>query len=417
MGPDITIWRLFCRFFVTRVTKTWGCAVITFGDLSWQQLKSEALESSVVTMGKWTRLSLLSLGASYDRCVPIYHSVARGRTVPLLKTLVSSYCVNSCAYCAFRCGRRVPRERFEPEELADVAMMLWRRGIIEGVFLSSSVDGDPEGATMVELYAAELLRRRGYTGYLHLRLMPGCSREAVRRAAELGDRIGLNVENPNDSCLAEIRPDVDGRIDVWRRLRWCSEEAERGNLVRAGLDTQFVVGASDETDRQILEATYGLYRELGLRRVYFSGFRPISGTPLEDWSPCPSYREHRLYQASFLLRDYGFGPEDLEPALDDDGYLRDIDPKIALALSHPELYPVDLNEATFEELLLVPGIGPKKARAILTARERRPFESLSDVRRRAGVSIRRSSPFVKIGDGQQESLHKFERKVEMSRWT
>lgn len=365
-------------------------------------------EEGMVAMGKWSRLSLLSLGAGYDRCVPIYHSAARDRSVPLLKTLVSSYCTNNCAYCPFRNGRRTYRERFESVELADIALKLWRRGSIEGVFLSSSVERDPDEATSAELETAEILRSRGYTGYLHLRLMPSCSRDIVRRAAELGDRIGLNVENPDEGCLAEIRPDIDPRTDVWRRLRWCREEADRKlDLVRAGLDTQFVVGASDETDEQILRATYKLIVELRLRRVYYSGFKPIRHTPLEGRPPCSRAREFRLYQASFLMRDYGFKPEDLQSALDDEGYLRNVDPKLALARTHPELFPVDLNSAGLKELLLVPGIGPRLANYILAARDQAPFKSFSDARRRLGARIRASVPFLSIGQERQERLDDF----------
>lgn len=353
---------------------------------------------------------MLSLGAGYDRCVPIYHSVARGRSVPLLKTLVSSYCTNNCAYCAFRCERRTYRERFEPAELADIALKLWKRGSIEGVFLSSSVERDPDEATRRELEAAEILRKRGYTGYLHLRLMPSCDRELVRRAAELGDRIGLNVENPDNTCLAEIRPDIDARVDIWRRLRWCREEADRrADRVRAGLDTQFVVGASDETDEQVLEATHKLVDELGLRRVYYSGFRPIRDTPLEDRAPCSRVREFRLYQASFLMQDYGFKPEDFRPALDDGGFLRDVDPKLALAQTRPELFPIDLNSAGLKELLLVPGIGPRTARRVLAARDRASFKSLSDAQRRLGARIRAMAPYLSVGRERQKRLDDFVR--------
>lgn len=351
---------------------------------------------------------MLSLGAGYDRCVPIYHSVARGRTVPLLKTLVSSYCTNNCAYCAFRCERRTYRERFDPAELADIALKLWRRGTIEGVFLSSSVERDPDEATRRELEAAEFLRKRGYTGYLHLRLMPSCSRDLVRRAAELGDRIGLNVENPSESRLAEIRPDVDAKIDIWRRLRWCREEADRrAGLVRAGLDTQFVVGASDETDEQILGATYRLVIELRLRRVYYSGFRPIRRTPLEGRPPCPKSREFRLYQASFLMRDYGFEPSDFEPALDERGFLRNLDPKLALVHTRPDIFPIDLNEAPARDLLLVPGIGPRTARRILDARTRGPFRSLSQARKAIGPRVKAALPYVSVGGERQERLESF----------
>ncbi|MEA1904454.1 MAG: radical SAM protein [Candidatus Hadarchaeota archaeon] len=359
-------------------------------------------------MGKWSRLSLLSLSAGYDRSVPIYHSVARGRSVPLLKTLVSSYCTNNCAYCAFRRERRTHRERFEPAELADIALKLWKRGSIEGVFLSSSVDHDPDGATRTELESAEIMRKRGYTGYLHLRIMPSASRDLIRRAAELGDRIGLNVENPDEGCLAEIRPDIDVKIDVWRRLRWCREEADRrAGLVRAGLDTQFVVGASDETDKQILEATHKLVAELGLRRVYYSGFRPIRHTPLEDRAPCLKVREFRLYQASFLMRDYGFKPGDFQPALDGRGFLRDVDPKFALAQTRPELFPIDLNSAGLKELLLVPGIGPRTARRVLAARDRVSFKSLSDAQRRLGARIRAMAPYLSVGREMQKRLDDF----------
>lgn len=371
-------------------------------------VKTLMLERRTVVMGKWSRLSLLSLGAGYDRYVPIYHSVVRGRSVPLLKTLVSSYCTNNCAYCAFRCERRAYRERFRPAELADIALKLWKRGSIQGVFLSSSVERDPDGATRAELETAEIMRERGYTGYLHLRLMPSCGRELVRRAAELGDRIGLNIENPDSSCLAEIRPGIDARLDIWRRLRWCREEADRrASFVRAGLDTQFVVGASDETDEQILGATHKLVAELSLRRVYYSGFSPIKRTPLEDRAPCPKVRELRLYQASFLMRDYGFKPEDFHPALDDRGFLCDVDPKLALAQTRPELFPIDLNSAGLKELLLVPGIGPRTAERVLAVRGRASFKSLSDAWRRVGARIRTAAPYLSVGRERQRRLDDF----------
>ncbi|KXB09042.1 hypothetical protein AKJ35_01480 [candidate division MSBL1 archaeon SCGC-AAA833F18] len=359
-------------------------------------------------MGRWSRLNLLSLGANYDRCVPIYHSVAQGRTVPLLKTLVSNYCTNNCTYCAFRCERQTHRERFNPPELADIAFKLWEQGKIEGVFLSSSVEGDPDDAMRRELGAAELLREHGYTGYLHLRLMPGSSRDLVRRATGLGDRIGLNIENPEKTALAEIRPDIDPKIDIWRRLRWCREEADRRpGLVSAGLDTQFIVGASDETDNQILETTHRLVTELRLQRVYYSGFRPIKQTPLENRAPCPESRVYRLYQASFLMRDYNFEFKDFQPALDEKGFLRDLDPKLALVQTNPEIFPVDLNSATFKELLLVPGIGPKTARRILTIRHQTSFESLSDAWKKLGTRVKSAAPYLSVGGERQTRLNDF----------
>jgi predicted DNA-binding helix-hairpin-helix protein len=294
-------------------------------------------------------------------------------------------------------------------------MKLWKRGAIEGVFLSSSVVKDPNIATLAEVQTAELLRAQGYTGYLHLRLMPSCSRDLVQRAVRLADRVGLNVENPDPGAMAEIRVGIDPKVDVWRRMEWCREEAEKyrrsvgPGFARAGLDTQFVVGAADETDAQIIDMTYRLYSELGLRRVYYSGFWPIPRTPLENREPCPKYREYRLYQVSFLIRDYGFRPEDFEPALDDHGFLRDIDPKLALAHTRPELYPVDLNVASMKELLLVPGIGPRMARRILDTRKKKPFKSLSHAQRSIGVRLEATLPYVSVGRERQERLERFDR--------
>jgi predicted DNA-binding helix-hairpin-helix protein len=356
---------------------------------------------------------VLAEGAKHDRCVPIYQAAAGGRKVPLLKTLVSSHCTNNCAYCVWRCDRRTGRTRFEPGELADIALKLWRRRVIEGVFLSSSVARDPDAATSAEIETSEILRARGYTGYLHLRIMPGTSRELVARGVQLADRVGLNIENPDPELFAELKPGVDFKRDLWERLRWCHEEAKKyqrfagPGFARAGLDTQFVVGASEETDEQIIDMTHRLTNELGMRRVYYSTFEPIARTPLENHNSCPSFRGRRLYQVSFLIRDYGFESGDFEPALDERGLLHDVDPKLALARTHPELYPVDLNAAPLKELLLVPGIGPRTANAILAARARMPFKSISDAQKAVGARIKSAAPYLNVGRARQVHIEKF----------
>lgn len=357
-------------------------------------------------MSKASRLRYLKRSAGRDRCVPIYDAKAGSREVPLLKTLVSNRCRNSCSYCAFRCERRVRRERFDPPELAEIALNLWNRGDIQGVFLSSSVDPGPDGATRREVRTAEILRESGYDGYLHLKLMPGCNRDLVRRAVELSDRVGLNLESPDGSTISEVRPEVDPGIDIWRRLRWCGEEIDRlDSPGKVTIDTQFVVGAGYESDLQLLEASHELYEDLGLARVYYSGFSPVERTPLEDAEACPSSREFRLYQASSLLRDYPVEPEDLRPALGEDDSLRDADPKLALLESKRDLFPIDLNSASRDELQLAPGIGPKTARKIVSARWEDPFESLRDARKRIG--LRKSMPFLSVDGERQGRLDEF----------
>lgn len=364
-------------------------------------------------MSKASRLRYLRASANRERCVPVYDAAAGDRRVPLLKTLVSNRCTNNCSYCAFRSGRRVRREKFDPPELANIALKLWRRGFIEGVFLSSSVDSNPDEATRREIETAKILREGGYTDYLHLRLMPSCNRHLVKRAVELADRIGLNLENPDEGELSEIRPDVNQKIDVWRRLRWCKLESERlSDFDNFGssppsIDTQFIVGAGKETDLQILKSTSKLFEDYGLSRVYYSGFSPVERTPLENAQPCSESRERRLYQASFLIRDYPFDLGDFEPALDEDGFLRDADPKITLAKSRPDLFPVDLNTASFKKLQIVPGIGPKTARKILRVRDEKSFESISDAYERASSRIKSARSYLAVDGKGQVRLEDF----------
>lgn len=366
-------------------------------------------------MSRTSRLRYLAVGAKKDKCVPIYDAAAGNRRVPLLKTLVSNRCTNNCAYCAFRSERKLRRNSFKPSELANIALKLWNKGSIEGVFLSSSVDSDPDEATEREIRTAEILRENGYLDYLHLRLMPSCNRSLVKRAIEVADRVGLNLENPDEGELSEIRPDVEPKIDVLRRLRWCRLESKKLSDFESfgssspSIDTQFIVGAGDETDFQILKTSFKLYNDFGLSRVYYSGFSPVKRTPLESVSPCPDWRERRLYQASFLIRDYPFDFGDFKPALDENGFLRDMDPKVALAKSRPELFPVDLNKASLKELQIVPGIGPKTAREILEVRDEKSFDSLSDAYKRASSRIKSARSYLAVdGEGQARLENFFE---------
>ena len=325
---------------------------------------------------KWR---VLVLSSKWDRCyVPIYEASARGRPARLLKTLMTNACGNECLYCPFRAFSAKEKMAWRPEKLAWAALELWKRGRINGVFLSSSIPADPDKVMELELETARLLRARGFMGYVHLRIMPGVSKELVEEAAGLADRMGVNLEAPSQDIFAEICPDKGSFMsDIIKRMRWAKEAMEKARQrdlrgpgsCRAGLDTQLVVGALNDNDLDFLFTTEWLYHELGLRRVYFSGFEPIPGTPLASRPACSRKRVLRLYQASFLLRDYGVRADELAELVGPDGLLPDRDPKLALAELQAWRFPLDPNTADFHELVRVPGIGPSAARTILSERE------------------------------------------------
>ena len=356
---------------------------------------------------KW---HFLRLGARWDRSVvPICEAAARGKCVPLLKTLLTSYCTNECAYCAFRSGRKGPRMVWEPEKLAEITLHLWRERKIRGLFLSSAVQGDPDHVTEKQLEVLRHLRARGYTGYIHLRIMPGTNRYRIREAAELADRLGVNLEAPNREIFDEICPDKGGFEEaVLRRLDWTVDEVQRAKreanrpnfgFGKAGVDTQMIVGAAQDNDWEYLQTTERLYKKSNLRRVYYSGFEPIFDTPLEKRAACPLSREYRLYQSSFLLRDYGFKADDLAQVMDDQGFLPNLDPKQAFAEANPDLFPMDLNDVTYYEMLRIPRIGPVTARRIIEARRQTKIRYTSDLERILGARFtRRIRRYVELKD-------------------
>ena len=293
--------------------------------------------------------------------------VGGGRCIPVFKVLMSNACKNDCHYCATRCSADIQRQTFEPEELAKTFMSLEQKRLVHGLFLSSGIVGTPERTQEQMLKAVELLRRKhGYRGYIHLKILPGVSDAAVEAAARLASRLSVNLEAPTVGRLRRIAPEKDFREELLRPLR-LARELQQGGLIRSGLTTQFVVGGGGDTDLELLTATVWLYREVGLRRAYYSAFRPIRGTPLEDVPATPPVREHRLYQADWLLREYGFELSEL--VFGDEGELgHERDPKLASATAHPERFPIEISTASREELLRVPGIGPRLAERIVEVR-------------------------------------------------
>ncbi len=322
-----------------------------------------------------------------------------GGRIKLLKTLLSSVCERDCYYCPFRSERNYRRVSFQPEDFAALYMGMHRAGMVEGVFLSSGLGGSGVQTQDRLLATAEILRRKHkYRGYLHLKIMPGAERDQVEQAMLLADRVSINLETPGEERLRSLAPLKRFRSELLSPLRWIHEIRQEKAPHRAwkgtwpSSTTQFVVGGAGESDLELLALTSKLTAQAGLARAYFSAFSPVPGTPFENHSPTPPAREHRLYQASFLLRDYGFGLEEL-PFEGQGDLPLDEDPKLAWAIRNLAHQPVEVNTASRRDLLRVPGFGPKGVSIILRARRGGKLTSLSHLTK-LGLRPGRAKPFI-----------------------
>jgi predicted DNA-binding helix-hairpin-helix protein len=354
------------------------------------------------------KLNLLVRDARYDACSTCpsnprsaINDVSRsittilrsdGQPMPVLKILQTNACARDCFYCPFRAGRDFRRVAFKPEELAQAFDQLTRARLVEGLFLSSGIVGRGEHSQEQIVATAEIVRQKyDFRGYIHLKLMPNASPAAIERAMQLANRVSVNLEAPNADRLVRLTGTKDFDAGLLGPLRVARQLADRPGL-QVSRTTQLVVGAAGESDQEILERSSQVYQELALSRVYYSAFHPVPDTPLENLPATPPIREHRLYQADFLLRQYGFSVDEL--GFDADGNLpADVDPKTAWALRHRDRFPLDVNQASREELLRVPGIGPRSAERILSQRRRGRLRSPADLSA-LGVQVRRASPFV-----------------------
>lgn len=355
------------------------------------------------------RLDTLVAAAQFDVCgydglrrdnrpspLRFIHQVAvPGRTpVCLFKVLLTNVCTNDCAYCANQVGRDCPRTSFRPEELAKVFMELYTRRLVQGLFLSSGIAGNASRTMESMINTVEILRRRyEYQGYVHLKILPGASFDCVEEACKLANRVSVNMEAPTAQHLAKLSSKKNLYQGILEPMRWVKQLiATNERLVPSGQTTQFVVGAAGETDRDIIHTTEALYQEIGLRRIYFSAFRPIRNSRLEGLPPAPSLREHRLYQTDWLLRVYGFSPQEIELALGErDNLLLRKDPKLVIAQKQPWLFPVDVNRASYDELIRVPGIGPVSAKRIIQAHGEYSIYSLDQLTKMRVITKRAAS--------------------------
>ncbi len=328
-----------------------------------------------------------------------------GQKIILLKTLLSSACERDCFYCPFRAGRDFRRATFKPDEFAGLFSKMNQSGMAEGVFLSSGIAGGGVRTQDKLLDTAELLRRKHqYRGYLHLKIMPGAEKDQVYRAMQLADRVSVNLEAPSTERLAKLAPHKNFFEELLQPLKWV-EEIRRAvpaykfwNGRWPSTVTQFVAGGSDESDLELLTITNWLNKNVGLKRAYFSAFFPVRDTPLDNKTAVDPMREHRLYQASFLLRDYGFELEDL-PFTASSNLPLNSDPKQAWAQLYLRNKPIEVNKANKYELIRVPGIGLKGADAIINARRINQLRDLSSLKK-LGVIAERAAPYLLL-DGRK----------------
>lgn len=340
---------------------------------------------------------------------------ADGRCISLLKVLLTNVCVYDCQYCVNRRSNDPPRAAFTPRELCELTMGFYRRNYIEGLFLSSAVMVSPDYTTERMIHTLRLLREEyRFGGYIHAKAIPGADPLLTQQLGLLCDRMSVNIELPSAQSLALLAPDkkkeaiftpmaqIRDGIQVSRQELKVYRHAPR--FAPAGQSTQMIVGATGESDRQILSLTQGLYEKYRLKRVFYSAYMPVSGSPLlpapENFKP-PLLREHRLYQADWLLRFYHFRAEELldenQPDLDPR-----LDPKCCWALRHLDQFPVEVNRADYETLLRVPGIGVKSARRILAARRFGPVNFLG--LKRMGVVLKRAQYFLTCSGRMEQGL-------------
>ncbi|MDD3200417.1 MAG: putative DNA modification/repair radical SAM protein [Bacteroidales bacterium] len=311
----------------------------------------------------------------------ICHSFAEdGRCISLLKIMLTNMCIYDCAYCVNRRSNDVPRATFAVSELVDITMEFYRRNYIEGLFLSSAVVRNPD-YTMERMVAVirNLRVEQRFNGYIHMKSIPGASRQLVQEAGLYADRMSVNIEIPNDNNLKMLAPEKN-LASIYQPMKFIhqgvlenQEERQKyrhaPRFVPAGQSTQMIVGATSDSDKAILNLSSALYRRPSIRRVYYSGYVPVNtyDSRLPMLKQPPLVRENRLYQADWLMRFYNFRVNeivnDTYPDLD-----LDVDPKLSWALRHPEAFPVDINSADYEMLLRVPGIGVKSATLIVASR-------------------------------------------------
>lgn len=367
------------------------------------------------------KMKVLTDFAQYDLCdyvnhqkssqvnLPgIYHATGHnGCQIPLFKTLLTNKCKNDCKYCINQSKRTFTRLELKPEELAKAFMTYYNKGLVNGLFLSSGI-ADNEDSTMEKtIETCRCLRKDyGYDDYIHLKIVPGASKDSIKRAMALANRVSINIEAATPSGLAELSSTKDYKKDILKRLHWIdSLENSSTTYPNSTHTTQLIIGANNETDKEILHRIDKIYKNSKLHSAYYSGFTPVEGTEFEKKDSCNSQRVGRLYNADSLLNDYNYKLKELVFE-DDDRLSLDIDPKI-LAASNMNIFPVEINSAPFIDLIRVPGIGVKSAKKIISIRKKYKFTKKEELKR-LGIAVNRAEKYIKLDGEYQPSLDIFE---------
>ena len=370
-------------------------------------------DASCASSGTRTKSSLGKQGLGSTEGMGICHAYAPdGRCISLLKVLLTNFCIFDCRYCVNRVSSNVERARFTVDEVVTLTLDFYKRNYIEGLFLSSGIIQSPDYTMEQIVEVARVLREdHHFRGYIHLKTIPEADPELIARAGELADRVSINVELPKERSLRHFAPEKSQPVirqamaGVKLRLDDAQDAATSRLLTKAkapvfapgGQSTQMIIGADDSTDADILKTSTDLYSGYGLRRVYYSAFSPMQDASL-DLPPVrpPLMREHRLYQADWLLRFYGFEREEIEASTTDGMLDLAIDPKLAWALRHREHFPVDVNRAPRHLLLRIPGLGAKTVDRLLEARRmtRVRLDDLAKLTR----TVKKALPFIQTAD-------------------
>jgi len=365
-------------------------------------------DASCASSGSTKRDSRDGKGLGSNEGTGICHAYAPdGRCISLLKILMTNFCIYDCTYCVNRVSSNVQRARFTVDEVVKLTIEFYRRNYIEGLFLSSGIIRSPD-ATMADMVqiARKLRQEENFRGYIHLKTIPDAAPELIEEAGLLADRLSINVEMPSDTAVREHAPEKDpsqirkAMGDVRLRKEAAGDRSFSGKsparFAPAGQSTQMIIGADGSNDAKVLGQSTRLYSSYKLKRVYYSAFSPIpdSSAKLPLVSP-PLQREHRLYQADWLLRFYDFQLDEITSVTPDGNLDLDIDPKLAWALAHRAVFPLDVNRASKEMLLRVPGFGVKTVSRILSTRRHRTlrYEDLA----RMGASMKKARAFVVAG--------------------
>lgn len=365
---------------------------------------SDAAKYDVSCSSSGSRRANQKGGIGNAACAGICHTWSSdGRCVSLLKILMTNYCIYDCAYCVNRCSRETKRAILAPEEIADITIQFYRRNYIEGLFLSSGVYGSPDTTTELLIRTARLLREvYHFNGYIHMKGIPGTDESLIRELGQYVDRLSVNIELPSSAGLRLLAPQKTKQsillpmrtvhTGIMERQEERKKSRKVPSFVPAGQTTQLIIGATPDSDRTILRLSESLYHHVRLKRVYYSAYVPmLHGPGLPELVKPPLLREHRLYQADWLLRFYQFTADEI---LSDDmpDFDLHLDPKACWALRHPDVFPVEINRASYHMLLRVPGIGVQSARRICAARRQAwlSYDSL----RRLGIVLKRAKYFI-----------------------